>query len=90
MIFDSALAAARDDDHRFNARRDRFFDDILDKRLVDQGQHFFRRCFGRRQKSRAQSGGGKDCFANLRWHNNFQLRSSPKANPVIDLYRTSS
>src|SRR5712692_3613801 len=69
VIFDGALAAAGDDNHRLDPCCDAFLDDVLNQRSVDHRQHLLRRRFGRGQKARAQTGGGKDCFANFSWHN---------------------
>ena len=64
MILDRVLAAAGDEDDVVDARRDRFLDAVLDDRLVDERQHFFRLRLGRRQEAGAEPGGGKDGFAN--------------------------
>ena len=69
VIFNRSLAATGDDDDRLNSGGDRFFDHVLNQRLVDQRQHLFRRGFGGGQKTRAQAGGRKNCFANSLWHN---------------------
>ena len=42
VIFDGSLAATGDDNYRFDSRRDRFFDHVLNQGLVDQRQHLFR------------------------------------------------
>ena len=42
MVFDSALVAARDEDHVADAGLVGFLDCVLDERLVDDGQHFLR------------------------------------------------
>ena len=65
MVFDGALATARDDDDVFDAGGDGLFHRILNERLVHQGKHFFGRCLCRWKKSRPEAGGGKNGFANL-------------------------
>ena len=40
MIFDCALAAAGDENHIFDSRRDAFFDGVLNQRLVHHRQAF--------------------------------------------------
>ena len=68
VIFDGALAAAGHDDDLVAAGRQRLFHAVLDDRLVDEWQHLFGLSLGGGQKARAQSGGGKNCFANLLLH----------------------
>src|SRR3990167_2049351 len=65
MVFDSAFSTARDDDDFFDAGGHGFFNQILDHRLVDDGQHFFGLSFGDRQESSSESGRGKNGFANF-------------------------
>src|SRR4029078_677604 len=65
MIFDGALATARDDDACFDAGGDRLFHRILNERLVHQGKHFLGRCLGRWKKSCPKAGGGKNWVSNL-------------------------
>ena len=64
VILDGVLAAAGDEDDVVDARGDRFFDAVLDDRLVDERQHFLGLRLGRRQEAGAEAGGGKDGFAN--------------------------
>ena len=40
-----------------------FFDDVLNQGLVDQRKHFLGLGFGRRKKPGAETGGGKNSFA---------------------------
>ena len=47
-----------------DAALDGFFHDVLDDRLVHDGQHFLGHGLGDGQKARAESGGGDDGFAN--------------------------
>ena len=63
MIFDGVLAAAGDEDDVVDAGRDRFFDAVLDDRLVDERQHFLGLRFGGGEESGAEAGGGEDGFA---------------------------
>jgi hypothetical protein len=63
MVFDRVLTTSGDDDDLVGAGRHRFLDAVLNDRLVDQRQHFFWLRFGRRQKTRAEAGGGEDRFA---------------------------
>ena len=66
VILDRVLAAAGDEDDVVDAGRDRFFDAVLDDRLVDERQHLFRLRFGGREEARAEAGGGEDGFADGR------------------------
>ena len=70
VIFDRVLAAAGDEDDVVDARCDRFFDAILDDRLVDERKHFLGLGFGRRQKAGSEAGGREDSFANAGSHVN--------------------
>ena len=45
---------------------DRFFDAVLDDRLVDQRQHFLGLRLGGGQEAGAETGGGEDGFADGR------------------------
>ena len=62
VVFDRAFASACDDDDVFDAGGDRFFDDVLNQRFVDQRQHLFGGCFGGRKKACTQSGSGNNSF----------------------------
>src|SRR2546423_2988776 len=55
MIFDGSFAAPRYDDDGLYAGCDRFFDNVLYERLINERQHLFRRRFRRRQESRAET-----------------------------------
>ena len=66
MIFDGAFSAAGDDDNVFDARGDRFFDRILNERLVDQRQHLFGRGFGGGKEPGPKAGSGNDRFSDSR------------------------
>ena len=63
VIFDRVLAAAGDQDDVVDARRDRFFDAVLNDRLVDQRQHFLRLRLGRGKEAGAETGGGEHGLA---------------------------
>ena len=65
MVFDGALVAAGDEDHFGDAGRDRFFDGVLDQRLVDDRQHLLRLRLGGGKEAAAQAGDGKDGFTDL-------------------------
>ena len=64
MILDHMLAAAGDEDELLDAGFARFLHAILDHRLVDDRQHFFRNRLGGGQKTCAHSGDGKYGFTN--------------------------
>src|SRR5207245_11533030 len=53
MILDRALVASRDEDHVGDAGSRRFFDRVLDERLVDDWQHLLRARLRRRKKAGA-------------------------------------
>ena len=63
VILDRVLAAAGDEDDVVDARRDRFFDAVLNDRLVDERQHFLGLRLGGRKEAGAETGGGEDGFA---------------------------
>ena len=63
VILDRVLAAAGDEDDVVDAGRDRFFDAVLNDRLVDERQHFLGLRLGGGKEARAEAGGGKDGFA---------------------------
>ncbi len=62
VIFDGALAPARDKQDIVEARSDGLLHDILNRRLVDDRQHFLGRRFCRWQEPRSQPGGGHHGF----------------------------
>ena len=64
MVFDGALAVAADDQDVLDAARERLFDDVLNRRLVDDGQHLFRRRLRGRQ-ARAITGRRNDGLADF-------------------------
>jgi hypothetical protein len=53
MILDRAFTAPGNDQDIFDPGRKRFFNNILDRRFIDDRQHLLRRSFGNRQKPRA-------------------------------------
>ena len=57
MIFDGILAFAGDDDDVLDAGGDTLFDDVLNLRLVDDGEHLFRLRLRSGEKARAKAGG---------------------------------
>ena len=63
MILNGALPVSADDENVLNTARERFLDDILDGRLVHDGEHLFRCRLSRGEKSRAISCGGNHCFS---------------------------
>src|SRR5208282_1419877 len=63
MIFDRALATPRDDDDLVASRRHRLFHAILNDGLIHQRQHLFRLSLSGWEKTRAQSGGRENRFA---------------------------
>ncbi len=65
VIFDGILALAGDDDDVLDAGGDALFDDILNLRLVDNGEHFFRLRLGGGQETRAESSGREDRLADF-------------------------
>ena len=65
MIFDDRLVAAGHEDEMLDAGLARLVDDILDDRLVDDGQHLLGNGLGRRQEARAETGDRKHCLADF-------------------------
>ena len=63
MVLDGVLAAAGDDDDAGEARGHRLLDDVLDDRLVDEGQHLLGLGLGGGQEAGAEAGGGEDGLA---------------------------
>ena len=68
VVFDRLLAAAGDDDDLIASRMHRLFHAILNDGLVDQRQHFFGLGLGGGKEAGAQTGGGKNSFANFHRH----------------------
>ena len=63
MVFDGIFAFAGDDDDVLDAGGDALFDDILNLRLVDDSEHFFRLCLGCGQETGAEPSGREHGFA---------------------------
>ena len=63
MILDHRLAPSGDEDEMLDAGRLRLVDDVLHHRPVDDRQHFLRHRLGGGQEPRAETGDGKDGFA---------------------------
>jgi hypothetical protein len=68
VVLNRVFAAAGDDDDDVDARSDRFFDAVLDDRLVDERQHLLGLGFRGGKEPRAEAGGRKNGFANGRFH----------------------
>src|SRR5678815_1619481 len=68
VVFDGALATTRNDDDLIAAGGERFFDSILNDRLVHQRQHLLWHCLGGGQESCAEACGRKDGFAYFHLH----------------------
>src|SRR6266568_1077325 len=77
MIFDGILAFAGDDNDVLDSRRDAFFRDVLNLRLVDDGEHLFGLRFGGGKEARAEAGGREDRLSNflMRVHGAISRRS---------------
>jgi hypothetical protein len=77
MILDRALVASRDEDHVGDAGSRRFFDRVLDQRLVDDRQHLLR----------ARLGGRKEAGAHPRYREHglrdFAHRHDPSKSRVV-------
>ena len=87
MVFNGPLAVARDDEDFFDAALQGFFDDVLDRRFIDDRQHFLRRRLSSRQKTGAKTGGGDDGFTNL-FHTKTPYsnqRDRSNSSPMISL-----
>jgi hypothetical protein len=65
MILDDTLVAAGHEDEVLDPGFARLVHDILDHRLVDDGEHFLGDGLGSRKKTRAEAGDGEDCLANF-------------------------
>ena len=68
MILDDRLVAAGDEDEMLDAGLARLVDHMLDHGPVDDRQHLLGDRLGGRQKTRAETGDGKDGFANALRH----------------------
>ena len=70
MIFNGSLVAPRDENHVGGACGRRFFHGVLDEGLIHHRQHFLGHGLCGRQKTRAETGHGKDNFTDG-FHRNF-------------------
>jgi hypothetical protein len=66
VILDRVLAAAGDQQDVVDAGRDRFFDAVLDDRLVHERQHFLGLRLGGGEESGAETRGREDSFSDGR------------------------
>lgn len=62
MVFDAAFVASGNKHHFRAAGFHGFFYGVLDQRLVDDGQHFFRACLGGGQEACSHPCDGEDGF----------------------------
>ena len=53
------------EDDFFDSTGNRFLDDVLDDRFVDNGEHFFWLSLGRGEESSSHAGDGNNAFANF-------------------------
>lgn len=97
MVFDGIFAFAGDDDDVLDAGSDALFSDVLNLRLVHDGEHFFGLRFGRGEEARAEARGREDGFADavlrrdgfagdvrrIGWH--IRLRNGPKKVSAVRL-----
>jgi hypothetical protein len=65
MILDGIFPSAGDDDDVLDAGSDAFFGDILNLRLIDDGDHLFRLRFGGGKKTGTEARGGKNGLADF-------------------------
>ena len=63
VVLDRLLGPAGHDEDVLDARRHGLLDDVLDPRLVDQGDHLLGRRLGGREEAGAEPRGGDDCLA---------------------------
>ena len=87
MILDHALVAPGDENEMLDAGLARLVHDVLDQRPVDHGQHFLRHGLGGGQEAGAETGDGKDGFADaVSW-----VRSEPVPQSVfVNMQREKS
>jgi len=82
MILDHALVAPGDEDEMFDAGFPGFVEDVLDQRLVDDGQHFLRHRLGGGQDAGAETGDREDGFADFHGEGR-ALKTGKKGNALI-------
>ena len=63
VILDGTLSMTTDDEDVLDAARECLLHNVLDGRLVYNGQHFLRRCLRRREEPRSVACGGNNGFA---------------------------
>ena len=68
MIGNRFFAVGCDENEFLDARRTRFFNGVLDHRLIDHRNHFFWDHFRGGEKARTQTGDRQYCFANSLRH----------------------
>ena len=68
MILDNGFAAPGDEKKLLNSGGAGFFYGVLNKRLIDDGKHFFRHGFRRRKKSCSKSPDWEHGLANFFEH----------------------
>ena len=87
MVFNGPFGMAADDKDFFDAALQGFFDDILDRRFIDDRQHFFRCRLRRRQETGAEPGRRDDGFTDF-FHNDAPYsnqRDKSNSSPMISL-----
>src|SRR5699024_7001738 len=68
MVLERSLVAPGDHEDIAEAGIDGLFDDVLDRRLVDDGEHLLGGGLGRRKESGSQTGDGDHGLANGTLH----------------------
>jgi len=68
VVLNGSLAPTGHDDDVLYAGMNRLLDAVLDDGFVDDGQHLFGLRLGRWQKTRPESRGGENSFANFSRH----------------------
>src|SRR5260370_7529468 len=64
-VFDGVFSLAGNDDDVLDCGSDALLGDVLNLRLVDDGEHFFRLRLGGGEEARAESRGRGDSFADF-------------------------
>jgi hypothetical protein len=75
VVLERVLVAPGDHEHVGEARVDGLFHDVLDRRLVDDGEHLLRHRLGRGEEARAQPCGGDHGLRNLEAHGPDRIRN---------------
>ena len=68
VVLEGHLVATGDDEHVVETGAHGLLDDVLDRRLVDDGQHLLRRGLGRGEEAGAQSSGRDDGLRDAHAH----------------------